>query len=460
MSDILILDDEKIILDSLKAVLEKDKHNVLCTNTFNKAKNLIEKNEFDLVISDIVLPEKNGIEILKYIKEVTPETPVIMITGEPNIDNAIQALRYNAYDFLIKPVSSRELRHAANRALEYKELRREVLILRKEVTKKYSFEGIISNNKEMKTIFDTISRIAKSNTSVMIQGESGTGKELIAKAIHYNSERSKSDFVAVDCGAMTESLLESELFGYVRGAFTGANKDKKGLFEEADGGTLFLDEIGNVSLNLQTKLLRALQEKEIRRVGGSKNIKVDVRIISATNKNLKELIRNEEFREDLYFRLAVVPIELPPLRERKEDIPHLINHFIDKYNKINSRSIRSISKDALDLLQRYSWPGNIRELENSIEYAMLMTDEDIIKPDAINLAYGNDKSIGQLYNEIDKAENIPLKKIIADVEEKLIYEALERTSWNKQKAAKLLEINRSLLYEKIAKYNITQERSN
>ncbi|HWU36912.1 MAG TPA: sigma-54 dependent transcriptional regulator, partial [Candidatus Acidoferrum sp.] len=376
---ILVVDDDEVTCNLLEEVLSKEGYTVQKALNGRQAIDQGEKQTYDVVLTDIKMIGVDGMEVLRAYRQKSPETIIIMMTAFGSIETAIRAIKEGAYDYVSKPFKLDEIKLTIHRALEQKRLLEENIHYRQELITKYKLENIVGRSPQMLQVYKTIARVAESRSTVLLMGESGTGKELIARAIHFNSPRGSRPFVAVDCSSLAETLLETELFGHVRGAFTGAVAAKKGLFEEADSGTCFLDEIGDISLATQAKLLRVLQEHEIKRVGGTETIKIDVRIVAATNKNLEELVAEKKFREDLFYRLNVVSIYLPSLRERAEDIPLLADHFLRKFAAQNNKPVSRISAEAMDTLIRHRWPGNVRELENVIERTVVMTDDEMIR---------------------------------------------------------------------------------
>jgi DNA-binding NtrC family response regulator len=444
---ILIVDDEENVVALFKRVLTKKGYAVQGASMAEEALEKLEMELFDLVVTDLKMPGMSGLDLLRNGKVLAPSTPFVLLTAFGTVQTAVQAMKDGAYDYLIKPVDNEELTLVVERGLELHRLQREVERLRGELAVDLDSEQIIGRSKPMHAVFRLIRMVARSNSTILIQGESGTGKELIARALHRHSERSEGPLVAVDCAALPETLLESELFGHVRGAFTGAINNKKGLFEEADGGTILLDEIGDTTMAFQSKLLRVLQENEIRRLGTSKSIKVDVRVVAATNKDLKTEMERKTFREDLFYRLAVVPIQLPPLRDRRDDIPLLIDHFINKHSKENRLAPKTVSAAALRRLMDYPWPGNVRELENLIARAVLISSGPEITPDCLfPLAPATDSAL------------IPLsqatKTALQAVERQKIIEALHKMKGNRSRAARLLGISRASFYKKLRSYSI------
>jgi len=440
-AEILVVDDDQEMGELLKDFLKKEGFRVHLEKNGKDALAWITDNDIDLVITDIKMPDMNGMQLLKEIKKIRSYIQVIMITAFGSIESAIEALKEGAYHYITKPFKMNEILVTVNKALEKKSLEQENLYLRSEVEKKYSFENIIGKSKAMQKVFELIKTVSGNNSNIIIYGESGTGKELVAKAIHYNSLRRDKPFVPINCTAIPEGLLESELFGHVKGAFTGAIGSKKGLFEKANRGTLFLDEIGDMGIGLQGKLLRVIQDKEIRPVGSLETIKVDVRIIAATNKNLLEEIDQKRFREDLYYRLNVIPIHLPSLNERLEDIPALVEHFLLKHKNEYGREIKGISKEALNLLMRPIWRGNVRELENVIERAVVLTNNEIIGPEDIPLP-----------DKFKPEDLLPaaLKHhpTLEEFKNEYISAILNEVGGNKQKASEILGISCRTLYRK------------
>lgn len=441
---IIVVDDEEIVRESLKEWLLDDGYDVDTAQDGFQALSMMKEKNYDIALIDLKMPKMDGLELMEKMKEVTPNTRVIMITAYATVHTAVQAIKMGAYDYLVKPCNPEEISLLIQRLVESQTLAKEVSYLRKRLEGQYRFHDLVSKSHKMQKIFEFAKTIASTSSNVLILGESGTGKELLARAIHNEGPRASYPFVAVSCVALPETLLESELFGHEKGAFTDAISQKKGKFEMADKGTIFLDEIGDISPKLQLSLLRVIQEKEIVRVGGEKPIKLDVRIIAATNRDLKKLVQEGKFREDLYYRLNVITIEIPPLRERKEDIPVLVNHFIEKFNLELKKNIRGISEDALKMLVKYHWPGNVRELENVIERAMVVAKNDLIRKEDI-----------ALLDEEEDFLNLP-DKTLKSVEREHILRVLKENSWNIQRSAEILGIDRATLYNKIKKYNLKQ----
>ena len=454
---ILVADDEKSMREFLDIMLKKEGYKVTLASNGEEVMKLIEKDIFDLALMDIRMPRQDGISALKRIKSISPETVVIVITAYASADTAIKAMKEGAYDYITKPFKIDEIKLIIQNALEKKHLQKENLLLKQVVRDRYHFENIIGQSSKMLELYDLLEKVAPTKTNILITGESGTGKELVAKAIHYNSPRKDKPFVTLNCGAIPESLIESELFGHMRGAFTDAISTKKGLFEVADEGTIFLDEISELPLMMQVKLLRVLQDREFKRVGGTEDIRVDVRILSATNKDLEGAVREKQFREDLFYRLNVIQIRIPSLRERKEDIPSLTSHFLKKYSEELGKQISQISPEALRVLVQYDYPGNVRELQNIIERAMaLETSQELTAP---NLSSYIEEQLPIKKRPLDleiPSEGVDLEKIVEDVERTLLLKALDRTKGIKKKAAELLHINfRSMRY-RLEKYGLNQ----
>ena len=442
---ILVVDDEKIMQDSCHRVLSKEKYEVTAVSSGEAGIKLAKESSFDLILLDLKMPGMDGLEALTFFKEQDPEVMVIMITGYPDVETAVKAMRLGVYDYISKPFTPPELRLVVERALEKRSLSLENEYFRQQLGVRNHSDQIIGQSKPMQKIYEMIRKIAPTDSTVLVIGESGTGKELIAKAIHAHSLRKDKEFVAVDCGALVETLLESELFGHVKGSFTGATQTKHGSLELANGGTFFFDEVANLSLNMQSKLLRVIQEREIKPVGSERKIPIDVRIIAATNQDLRTAIKEKTFREDLYYRLSVFPIHLPPLRERNEDIPQLVEHFVKKHNKRRKKLAVTIAEETMGRLMGYSWPGNIRELENTIERALILTDDGMILPR--DLPWYIRKQDGK---DIFPGELTSLK----EVERYYIQYVLDKMHGNKTKTAKILGIDRKTLYQKIKQYSL------
>jgi len=452
---ILVVDDERSMQEFLEIMLTKEGYHVRTAANGQEALALIRKNLFDLAILDIRMPKMDGIATLHHLKEISPDTVVLMITAYASTDTAIQAMKRGAYDYITKPFKVEEIKMTIRKALENKTLQTENVFLRQIVEDKCRLGNIIGNSPKMLKVFDFVKKISPTKTNVLISGDSGTGKELVAKAIHYNSPRRNNPFVILNCGAIPENLLESELFGHMRGAFTGAISNKRGLFEAADGGTLFLDEIGELPLSMQVKLLRVIQDREFTRVGGTEPIRVDVRIVSATNKNIDEAVQTGEFREDLFYRLNVIHLKLPNLRERKDDIPLLARHFLRRFSKELETNIRHITPEAMKRLMNYDYPGNVRELQNIIERAVALESSDVLTTQNLSsyMDERRDLTCGEILLEIPK-DGIDLEQVVEDLEKTLILKALEKTKGIKKRAAELLHINfRSMRY-RLEKYGL------
>ncbi|MGB9628714.1 MAG: sigma-54-dependent transcriptional regulator [Thermodesulfobacteriota bacterium] len=441
---LLIVDDDRVTLDLLKEVLLKEGYQVTTASSGEEAIALGRDHLFDVVITDVRMGEKNGIEVLRSFKKIQPETTVIVITAFGSMDSAIEAIREGAFDYISKPFKLEEIKFTVKRSLEQRRILEENKYYRQELLEKYQMRNVVGRTPQMLQIYKTIARVADSKSTILLYGERGTGKELIARSIHYNSHRNNRPFIPVDCASLVETLMESELFGHVRGAFTGAHFTKRGLFEEADGGTLFLDEVGNLTLSIQAKLLRFLQEHEIKRVGGTESIKVDVRVIAATNQPLEPLIKNGKFREDLFDRLNVVSLTLPPLRERREDIPLLAIHFLQRFSQENQKNISHFSPEALEILTQYSWPGNVRELENTIERAVILSTHPIILPEDLPK---------KICDEVKGTEIKPLEELLPlkEMERRYVLQVLQATGGNKKKASEILGIDRTTLYRILEK---------
>jgi len=455
MPKILIVDDELSVRDSLRMIFKKD-YQVIMAGSSAEAWEKVQSEEPDLIFLDIIMPDKDGMEMLKELRQNQPLTPVVMLTATKTVKTAVEAMKLGAHDYITKPFDIEELKVIAEKALERRDLETLNRRLWDEVEERYSFDNIIGKSKEMREIYSTICQIAEKNSTVLIHGESGTGKELVAKAIHYNSLRKDKPFVAVNCAAIPDTLIESELFGHEKGAFTDAQSRRIGHFETAHQGTLFLDEISELSLPTQAKILRALQEREFIRVGGAKTVSVDVRLISATNKNLEELMARGSFRSDLYYRINVVPLTIPPLRKRKEDILLLVQHFLDKHAGPGKRKV---SPEAMDILMAYDWPGNVRELENIIERIVVMTNVETIGPNELP---PNLKTTSRV--EIIKQEVLDGRISFEDAERgferDIIIEALKKSKYVQTKAADLLGISRRILKYKMDKYGIEGPQEN
>ncbi len=446
-ASVLVIDDEESIRDSMSQVLRKEGYRVRSAASGQEGLNLFSAEAFQIVFVDLKLPGTSGLDVLSRIKEADPQTPVIIITGYASIESAVEAMKRGAFDYLTKPFTPEEVRVVAGKALESRRLLIENISLRRELEAKTEFELVVGRGSAISRVLDVVRRVSPSESTILITGESGTGKELVAREIHRHSLRRNAPFVVVDCGALVETLFESELFGHVKGSFTGAHETKHGRFEVAEGGTIFFDEISNIGLNIQAKLLRAIQEREVSRIGSSKAIKVDVRILAATNEDLAQAVRMGKFREDLFYRLSVVPIQLPPLRERKEDIPLLVDHFLQKYNKRTKKNISGVSSRVLKALKEYDWPGNIRELENTIERAVVLSQGDGIELE--DLMYHG------ISARVTGAGSISGKsQTLEDMEKEYIRAVLRAQNGNRTRTAEVLGIDRKTLWAKIRKYKI------
>lgn len=448
---ILLIDDEPAQITSIKSFLKRRDHIVSSANSGQNGINIVKDGNVDLVFTDYRMPEMNGLEVVQSIKEINPELPVVVITAFSDTKDAVQVMKEGAFDYLSKPIQLDELEILVKKAQERNSLISENKLLKEQLKERFKFDFIVTKSPKMEKILSITSRVAKSNTTVLIRGETGTGKELIARALHFGSDRQNKPLITVNCAALSENLLESELFGHEKGSFTGAHAQHIGRFEQANGGTLFIDEIGDISLQTQVKLLRALQFGEFERIGGTKTIKVDVRVITATNRNLEELIENSQFRQDLYYRINVISINLPALRERKEDVPILIKHFIDKYSKETGKTVTTISKEAHNHLMHYHFPGNIRELENIIESAIVMSRGEVITiddftPDVMTSFESTTLNAHNFLNSYDEK--------LEAFETTMINDALELKNGNQSQAAKLLRMTERHLRSRMQKYNI------
>ena len=458
MDRILIVDDEKGMRDLLSIMLKNDGYRVDAAESATRARELISRGSYDLVISDISMPDGSGVDVLRTARETQPDCIVILITAYASTESAIEALKLGAYDYIIKPFDVEELRIVLKNALEKRQLEQENTLLKRELKETSRFDDLVGESPAMEQVKALLDRVAPTNSTVLIWGESGTGKELAARAIHRRSPRRAKQFVSINCGALPDELLESELFGHVKGSFTGAVATKKGLFEVADGGTIFLDEIGDTSPAMQVKLLRVLQERQIRRVGGTEQLEVDVRIITATNQDLESMVREKRFREDLYYRINVIAIKMPPLREKREDLAALANHFLGKYNKIMGKRIREIAPDAMRQLMEYSWPGNVRELENVIERAVALEGSDRILPASFNREIVSRTDEAQPLPVVLNDGGIDLETQLERLRERFMNEALSRTQGVQTRAAELLGMSfRSFRYF-AKKYNLMESK--
>lgn len=452
---ILLVDDEKSQLESLSRFLMKRGHSIITAENGKEAVVRISENYFDMILSDFRMPEMSGLELLKQTKKINPEIDFVILTAFGNVDEAVEIMKAGAYDYLTKPIDLDELEILIRRVSEKRLLISENKQLRNQLNEKFKFDSIISQSPKMETILNLAGRVASSKATVMIRGESGTGKELIAKAVHYASGRKNKPFVTVNVAALSENLLESELFGHIKGSFTGAIDNRIGRFEEADEGTIFIDEVGDIPSNVQVKLLRAVQFGEVQRIGSNETKKVDVRIIAATHRNLEEMIKENQFREDLYYRLNVMSINLPTLRERKEDIPLLVEHFIDKYSSHDDGNVIGIESEALDQLMKYNFPGNIRELENIIERSVILARENMITKNDLpgEMSLSLQKSVIDPYNLNDSYEDK-----MKSFETELINEALNRNNGNQSAAARDMQISERHLRSRLERLQIKNNK--
>jgi len=444
IENILVVDDEPLIRELLEEILKKEGYSVNTVKNGLSALKKIKEHHFDLIITDVRMPDMDGIMLLKKIRESSFSIPVIVITAYGSIENAVEVMKKGADDYITKPITPAQLKLTVQKISKQRNLLQENRYLRREIEQKYGYKELIGKSQAMREVYRMIDRAALSKSTVLISGETGTGKELVARAIHHRSSRRDKPFISVNCAALPKDLLESELFGHEKGSFTGAISKREGRFELADKGTLLLDEISATRPAFQAKLLRVLQEEEFERVGGNKTIKVDVRIIATTNKNLKKMVEKGEFREDLYYRLDVIPIHLPPLRKRKEDIPLLVQFFLKKYNHKNGGEVKEISKECFKIMEECLWPGNVRELENVIERAVVMNKEKTILPQnfALDISCSNER--------INLPENITIK----EMEKKLIKETLQKMKGNRTKTAKVLGVSVRTIRNKIKEYQL------
>jgi DNA-binding NtrC family response regulator len=444
MTRILVIDDDQGICHLLARILQKEGFNVVAETSPSNAINSFKSNNFDLVITDFYMPEMNGLELLGEIKNINPDVDVIVMTAYASIDNAVDAMRKGAYDYIVKPFQNDDLLLSIKRVFEKRRLAEENRYLRAELSKKYGFHNIIGSSPAMQNLFNLIERVADSDAAALLIGESGTGKELVARAIHFSGKKKDRNFVAINCSALPDTLLESELFGHTKGAFTGATESKQGLFEYANGGTLFLDEIADTSPSVQAKLLRVIEDKKIRKLGDNKETEVDVRIITATSRNLRKLIDENTFREDLFYRINVFPLNIPPLRERREDIPLLIDHFLKDRKRIHP--------SALDILMNYNWPGNVRELENMIERLVVFASSETVMPDDLPSEI-KDTVCKKIDSSLSYQE--AKKQVLDEFNQNFIVCTLRQTGGNVTKAAEKLKLDRANLQRLMRKYGIT-----
>ncbi|MCK5836476.1 MAG: sigma-54-dependent Fis family transcriptional regulator [Desulfobacula sp.] len=450
---ILIADDEKNVRRLLKEILTEKGYHVTLVENGKLAIEHMDAMEVDLVFMDIRMPVMDGLAAIKIISKKHPGIPVIMMTAFAGVDTAVEAMKLGAYNYISKPFNNSEIRLSVKKAMEIKALNEEVQLLRHEVKKRFSINNIIGKSEKMQTVFKMIGKISQTNATVLIQGETGTGKELVARAIHYNSQYNTGKFVGVNCASIPEGLIESEFFGHEKGSFSGAVADKIGKFEYADNGTLFLDEVGEMKPYFQAKLLKAIQDKQFQRVGGLETITTDVRIIAATNRHLEELLKKGDFREDLYYRLNVIQITIPPLRERKEDIPLLVDYFLNKFSKGDGISLKCMAPKAMKLLCDYNWIGNVRELENQIERAVVMARGPVIMPEDLSLTIPPSEG----NTRVDMKSGHSLKETLQEVEKNIIARTLEENRWNRNKTAQVLQMSRKALFYKINAYGLASK---
>ncbi|MBL0125680.1 MAG: sigma-54-dependent Fis family transcriptional regulator [Betaproteobacteria bacterium] len=455
---ILIVDDEEIVIRSCVRILADDSHIVDSVEDGWEALRKVDDTHYDVIVLDIMMPKIDGLEVLQHVKERHPDTDVIMMTGLSQVQTAVKAMKLGAFDYLSKPFDPDQLKHVVDRALERQRLLKENRSLKSEVSSKYRFENIIGSSPPMQNVFGLIAKCAPTNTTVLITGESGTGKEMIARAIHYNSLRKDQPFVTVDCNTLSENLLESELFGHTKGSFTGAVANKRGMFEIANNGTLFLDEFGNIPLSTQAKLLRVIQEREFRAVGSTTVQKTNVRLVAATNKDLKALVADGTFREDLYYRINVFPIHSPALRERRDDIPALAFHFLKLFCAELEKPMAEISEGAMSLLTNYDWPGNVRELENTIQRAVILTSDNVIRQahlaNIIDTSPRLDLEVPRTSEDLKRIKKIAREKSVEEVEKLFIQETLKRNASNVTRSAEETGMQRANFQALMKKYNI------
>ncbi len=455
---ILIVDDEEIVVRSCLRILATEEYDIAVASNGLEALAKINDEDFDMVILDIMMPKMNGIEVLQRVKESHPDIDVIMITGLNEIDTAVKAMKLGAFDYLPKPFNPEELELVVKRAFERRQLLQENVNLKNEVSARYSFENIIGASPAMQAVYRLIARCAPTNSTVMLRGESGTGKELIARAIHFNSLRKDQPFVTVDCASLSENLLESELFGHVKGSFTGAVSNKKGLLEAANGGTLFLDEIGNISLSTQAKLLRFIEAREFKAVGDTQSKSVNIRLLTATNKDLEGMVADGSFRDDLYYRINIFPIAIPPLRERRDDIPTLAFHFLNTFSKEMGRQVKEFSAGAMNLLMNHEWPGNVRELENVVQRAVILSSDEIIRQahlvSVLEMQPLGNMDVPRTSEELKNIKKVARQKSVENVEKLFILGALKRNDWNVTASAEETGMQRTNFQALMKKYDI------
>lgn len=458
-AQILVVDDEDIVIKSCMRILDGCGYQIESANDGREALRKVEDNPYDVMILDIMMPNLGGLDVLRRVKEAHPDIDVIMITGLSQIDTAVQAMKLGAFDYISKPFEPDELKLVVQRALERRQLMQENLSLKSEVSSKYRFENIIGSSPQMQAVYRLVAQCAPTNSTVLLTGESGTGKEVIARAIHYNSLRKDKPFCPVDCNSLSENLLESELFGHVKGAFTGAVSSKKGMFEVAGSGSLFLDEIGNFSMPIQAKLLRVLQEREYRPVGDTRTLTANFRLITATNKDLKAMVASGTFRDDLFYRINIFPIHVPALRERKDDIPALAYHFLKVFSADLGKKVTEISEGAISALINYDWPGNVRELENAMHRAAILTSDNVIRQahlvTIIDPAQAHaDLAVPRTGDELKRVKKMAREKSVEEIEKQFVLEALKRNEWNVTKSAEDTGMQRPNFQALMKKYTI------
>lgn len=452
---ILIVEDEPDLSEVFVDVLTMDGYEVSTVANGESAMQMLSENSYDLVLTDLYLPQADGFQVLAHLQRVSSATSAIVMTGHASIESAVEAMKKGAVDYLTKPVTFDQLRIVVKKALDLQQLQRENQLLRQQLKSKYHFENIIGTSSAMQQVFDMIAKVSDAESTVLILGESGTGKELVARAIHFNSRRAEKPFIPVNCGAIPEGLLESELFGHERGAFTGAARTRMGRFELAHGGTIFLDEVGDMSPALQVKLLRVLQEQSFERVGATKSVRVDVRILAATNRNLEDAIAKSEFREDLYYRLSVIPLMLPALRERKDDIPLLLQHFMEQFNRLRNRKLQGFAPSSLQMLTNYHWPGNVRELENLVDRLVVLKGQDVIQPEDLpEKMRASLPSIASVAAIDIPEQGFCLDVAVREFERDLLTKALQKANGVKNRAAQILGIKRTTLIEKLKRHSL------
>ncbi len=455
---ILVVDDEEIVVRSCLRILGETDYEVDVARSGSAALQQMDETHYDVLVLDIMMPKMDGLEVLQRVKEAHPDVDVIMVTGLSEIETAVQSMKLGALDYLPKPFNPDALTLVVERAFEKRRLQQENLNLKSEVSSKYRFENIIGSSPQMQNVYRLVAKCAPTNSTVLLRGESGTGKELIARAIHYNSLRKDKAFVPIDCGSLSEQLLESELFGHVKGSFTGAVANKQGLFEVADGGTLFLDEIGNISLSTQAKLLRIIQEREFKAVGDTRIRAANIRLISATNRDLKAMVAEGSFREDLYYRLNIFPIEIPPLRNRREDIPALAFHFLKLFGEELGKEMVEFSVEAMNMLVNYNWPGNVRELENTIHRAVILATDKVIRQGhlvtIIDMGAALDSHVPKTSDELKQVKKLAREKSVKNIEKLFVLEALKRNEWNVTKSAEETGMQRTNFQALMKKYDI------